>query len=45
MFQFYRDFEKDVNAIRNIEKSRALNSQLQTFDQWLEKNKHLIPLE
>lgn len=45
MFQFYRDFEKDVNAIRSIENSRALNPALQTFDQWLEKNKHLIPLE
>ena len=45
MFQFYRDFEKEVNTMRNVENSRALNPSLQTFNQWLEKNKHLIPLE
>ena len=45
MFQFYRDFESDVNAMRSIEMSRTLNPQMQNFDQWLEKNKHLIPLE
>jgi len=45
MFQFYRDFDKDVNDLRNVERSRSLNPELQNFDKWLEKNKHLIPLE
>ena len=45
MFQFKRDFEGDFCGARNLEFSRSLNPSLQTFDQWLAKNKHLIPLE
>ena len=35
MFQVYRDFEKAVNANRNIDDARKLNPALQNFDQWL----------
>jgi uncharacterized protein YbjT (DUF2867 family) len=39
MFQMYRDFEKEVNAARNIDEARKLNPALQNFDQWLQANK------
>jgi uncharacterized protein YbjT (DUF2867 family) len=45
MFQVYRDFEKEVNAVRDLNASRELNSELLTFDQWLAKHKDSIPLE
>ncbi len=45
MFQFYAEFDEVVNASRNVEKSRALNPDLQSFDTWLEKNAKLIPVE
>jgi uncharacterized protein YbjT (DUF2867 family) len=45
MFQFKRDFQQDYCGVRNVEASRALNPALQTFDQWLARNKNLIPLE
>ena len=45
MFQFYRDFEEDANKLRNIEFSKELNPELQTFDKWLSKNAKKIPLE
>ncbi len=45
MFQFKRDFESDFRGARNLEFSRSLNPALQTFDQWLEKNKDRIPIE
>jgi uncharacterized protein YbjT (DUF2867 family) len=44
MFQVYRDFEKQCMAARSLETARALNPQLQSFDQWLAKNKSRIPL-
>ena len=44
MFQVYRDFEKEVLGARSIETARALNPQLQSFDQWLQKNKSRIPV-
>src|SRR5215467_11952073 len=44
MFQVYRDFEKHVVAARSQDVARQLNPQLQTFDQWLAKNKSRIPL-
>ena len=44
MFQVYRDFEKQVLGARSAEVARQLNPQLQTFDQWLAKNKSRIPL-
>jgi uncharacterized protein YbjT (DUF2867 family) len=42
MFQTYRDFEKEVNAARSIPKTRELNPSLQSFDQWLAKNKDKV---
>ena len=44
MFQVYRDFEKEVVEARSANVARQLNPQLQTFDQWLAKNKSRIPL-
>ena len=44
MFQFYRDFESDVNRTRDVARSRELNPELQSFDQWLAKHEHEIPL-
>jgi uncharacterized protein YbjT (DUF2867 family) len=44
MFQVYRDFEKHVAGARSADIARQLNPQLQTFDQWLAKNKSRIPL-
>jgi uncharacterized protein YbjT (DUF2867 family) len=45
MFQFNRDFEKDFCGARSLEVSRRLSPKLQTFDQWLARNKGAIPLE
>jgi len=45
MFQFYRDFERDFCASRDPAVARALNPSLQTFEQWLARNKDRIPLE
>ncbi|MDP3910123.1 MAG: NmrA/HSCARG family protein [Gemmatimonadales bacterium] len=45
MFQFKRDFEKDYCGARNLEFSRSLNPELQTFAQWLAQNKDRIPLD
>src|SRR4051812_28233930 len=43
MFQVYRDFEKEVNAVRSVEETRKLTGgQLQTFDQWLANNKDAV---
>jgi hypothetical protein len=44
MFQFYRDFADDFLASRNVERSRALNPQLQSFGDWLGANARRIPL-
>ncbi len=44
MFQVYRDFEKEVLGARSTETARALNPEMQTFDQWLERNKSRIPV-
>jgi hypothetical protein len=45
MFQFKRDFETYFTGARRLEASRRLNPKLQTFDQWLARNKGSIPLE
>ncbi len=45
MFQFNRDFEQDFCGARSIDATRALNPELQTFDEWLARNKDRIPLE
>jgi len=45
MFQVYRDFEKQVLGARSADIARKLNPQLQSFDQWLAKNKSRISTE
>ena len=45
MFQYYRDFEKEFVGARDLSVARSLAPTLQTFDQWLAKNKSRIPLE
>jgi len=44
MFQYISEFEKDFCGVRNVESSRGLDPDLQTFDRWLAKNKDRIPL-
>lgn len=44
MFQFKHDFEAVFCGARKPEVARALNPSLQTFDQWLARNKSRIPL-
>jgi uncharacterized protein YbjT (DUF2867 family) len=43
MFQFKRDFNEDYRRARNIDEARALNPDLQSFTQWLSRNKEKIP--
>lgn len=45
MFQFKRDFEDYFRGVRNVEFSRELNPQLQSYQDWLAKNASRIPLE
>ena len=45
MFQFYRDFEKECNTVRDVHFSRELNPELQSFDKWLNAHGSQIPLE
>jgi uncharacterized protein YbjT (DUF2867 family) len=44
MFQYYRDFGDYFTGIRDLDATRALNPELQTFDEWLARNKDRIPL-
>jgi uncharacterized protein YbjT (DUF2867 family) len=44
MFQFKRDFEADFCRARNIDLSRKLNPELQSFSKWLSRNKSNIPI-
>lgn len=45
MYQFKRDFEEDFCGIRDLDQSRSLNPDLQSFDTWLAANASRIPLE
>jgi uncharacterized protein YbjT (DUF2867 family) len=45
MFQFKRDFQEIFCGARNVNFSRSLNPELQTFNEWLVKNKDRIPIE
>jgi uncharacterized protein YbjT (DUF2867 family) len=45
MFQFYRDFETDVNGVRDVSVSKQLNPELKNFNQWLTENANKIPLD
>lgn len=44
MFQFKRDFNDYYCGARSVEFSRSLNPELQSFEEWLERNKDRIPL-
>jgi len=44
MFQFKRDFEEYFCGVRNLDETRTLNPDLNTFDHWLEKHKDQIPV-
>jgi hypothetical protein len=45
MFQFYDECVTEVGGMRDVSRSRELNPQLQSFDQWLSANAQKIPLE
>ena len=45
MFQFKHDFEDYFCGIRKLDESKALNPELQNFENWLTSNKNSIPLE
>lgn len=45
MFQFKRDFNDYYCGARNLQETKALNHSLQSFEEWLERNKGRIPLE
>jgi len=44
MFQFKRDFNDYYCGARNLQFSRSLNPELQTFQEWLAVHKNEIPL-
>ncbi len=44
MFQFKCDFQKDFCAARDLNLSRSLNPELQTFSAWLSRHASQIPL-
>jgi uncharacterized protein YbjT (DUF2867 family) len=44
MFQVYRDFDAEILRARSVDVARSLNPALQTFDQWVEKNKNRLQL-
>jgi uncharacterized protein YbjT (DUF2867 family) len=44
MFQVYRDFDREVLGARSVDVARSFNSSLQSFDQWLAKNKSRIQI-
>jgi uncharacterized protein YbjT (DUF2867 family) len=45
MFQFKRDFQEAFCGARDPAVARRLNPALQTFDDWLARNGHRIPLD
>jgi uncharacterized protein YbjT (DUF2867 family) len=45
MFQFKRDFNDQYRRARDIQATRALNPELQSFEDWLGRHKKEIPLE
>ena len=44
MFQYKRDFEPAYRAARDVEGSRKLNPALQSFEEWLSRNKEKITI-
>ncbi len=45
MYQYKRDFQEEFCGPRDPEVARSLNSSLQSFAEWLSRNKERIPLE
>lgn len=45
MFQFYADFEEVCNSTRDVNNSRVLNPELQSFETWLADNAKRIPVD
>jgi uncharacterized protein YbjT (DUF2867 family) len=45
MFQYKRDFNEAFCGARSVELARTLNPSLQSFAQWLARNRKQIPLE
>ena len=45
MFQFYQEFDKEFSEARDLNFSRELNPELQTFETWLAKNAKKLPLD
>jgi hypothetical protein len=45
MFQFKRDFNDYYCGRRNLDETRALNPELLTFDDWLDRYADRIPIE
>jgi uncharacterized protein YbjT (DUF2867 family) len=45
MHQFYHEYEREVGRVRDIERSRELNPQLESFEQWIGANAPRIPVE
>jgi len=43
MFQVYHDFADEVMRTRDVEATRRLNPELQTFARWIERNGSKIP--
>lgn len=44
MFQFKHDFEEYFCGVRSVDFSKKLNPSLQSFDNWVQKNKDKIPI-
>jgi hypothetical protein len=45
MSQFKRDFNEYFCSVRDLDEARTLNPSLQSFDEWLARNKENIPRE
>ncbi|NER10560.1 Uncharacterized conserved protein YbjT, contains NAD(P)-binding and DUF2867 domains [Muriicola jejuensis] len=45
MYQMMDEFESDFCKARNLSETRKLNPELQTFENWLKKNKGKIPVQ
>ncbi len=45
MYQINSEFETEFCKARDLGVSRSLNPKLQTFEAWLKKNKHRIPMQ
>jgi hypothetical protein len=44
MFQFYDEFEKELNKTRDVSMSKQLNPDLLSYEQWLKKYGSKIPV-